>query len=478
MIYKVVGESPFQVDSSSFSVSPSESGYDLYLSADGISYSKFSTVASGTSKQFTQMNAGNYYILSGNTSTVSVNWERTCGGGGGGTAGVSSLDGQTGALTLKTVNNNTLLGEGNIEIEGGAEVNYQIVNDLSAVTDAQEGTKVYVKSHYVTFSGYTIAFEIPEGDNQYLLHIKFSVVGEEGVEEELFLVRNSMIYWNAAQDIQRGQWYDGNVCNYYWDENINNNFILYVRAYDGYAFLETDTDEEQYTVTTSSTIEKQFFVDGDNFIYIDSATTSPETYILNDLSGSQAAEMLRNFDNDSNFFYKHKFCIRSFDSICKVIQYVVESNTYYYFFARDTKNRRWKQAMCYFTSQDYAVVEIGESYDAVSSYSFILRIDDLTGGTPYTYDFNGDNIKNLKDHANSQALTIALYHEPAGEDKQYATCTSWRFNGENNANEFYFYFDDVEFGGSRYRAVYKYDVNQDSWTVLYWDTFANYISSF
>lgn len=41
------------------------------------------------------------------------------GGGGSTTAGVNSLNGQKGDLKIKTVNNNDLLGEGNIEIQGG-----------------------------------------------------------------------------------------------------------------------------------------------------------------------------------------------------------------------------------------------------------------------------------------------------------------------------------------------------------------------
>ena len=127
MLYKVLGEQPFQVLSNSFSISPSESGYNLYLSADGINYSPFITVASGVTKQMVDMNEGNYYRLMGNTSTVTVNWMKECGGGGGGTAGVSSLDGQTGALTLKTINGNSILGSGNIPISGGSgsSVSYQ-----------------------------------------------------------------------------------------------------------------------------------------------------------------------------------------------------------------------------------------------------------------------------------------------------------------------------------------------------------------
>lgn len=87
MIYKINGENPFQVLSDSFSVSPSESGYQLQISADGKNYTNFATVAANTTKQFTGMNNGNFYRLSGNTSEVTINWMRECkssGGSGGG----------------------------------------------------------------------------------------------------------------------------------------------------------------------------------------------------------------------------------------------------------------------------------------------------------------------------------------------------------------------------------------------------------
>lgn len=50
-------------------------------------------------------------------------------GGGAGTAGVNSLNGQKGDLNLKTINNNDLLGEGNIEIQAGS--NIIILDDLT-----------------------------------------------------------------------------------------------------------------------------------------------------------------------------------------------------------------------------------------------------------------------------------------------------------------------------------------------------------
>ena len=188
MIYNISGEQPFQVLSDSFSVSPSQSGYDLYLSADGFNYSRFATVASGTTKQFTGMNNGNYYILSGNTSEVKVNWERECGGGGGGAAGVSSLDGQTGALTTKTIGGQSILGEGDIPVgSGDYYIDGDNINSYSGVVNEiyhkiASGETVYVASKY-DYVRYPVAkaeiYEYQEGqpgDPDYLRQEGFQII--------------------------------------------------------------------------------------------------------------------------------------------------------------------------------------------------------------------------------------------------------------------------------------------------------------
>lgn len=181
MIYNISGEQPFQVLSDSFSVSPSESGYNLYLSADGVNYSQFATVAANTTRQFTGMNNGNYYILSGNTSEVQVNWNRDCGGGGGGgTAGVSSLNGQTGALTTKTVGGQSILGEGDIPISGGSgqfiivdfdamtqQERADLVTTLNALDSGGSGSTInQTYQFYRNISG-------PDGNNWYGARIQF-----------------------------------------------------------------------------------------------------------------------------------------------------------------------------------------------------------------------------------------------------------------------------------------------------------------
>lgn len=89
MITKIVGEQPFQVLTSNFSISPSSEGYTLQISADGKNYSNLFTVGAGVTRLVTGVAANSFYRLSGNQSQVSINWMKTCvtegGSGGSGT---------------------------------------------------------------------------------------------------------------------------------------------------------------------------------------------------------------------------------------------------------------------------------------------------------------------------------------------------------------------------------------------------------
>ena len=204
MIYSITNEQPFQVLSTNFSVSPSESGYNLQISANGIDYTDFATVGSGVTRQFTGMANGNFYRLSGNTGTVEVNWMRECSpAGGGGAAGVSSLDGQTGALTTKTINGNAILGSGDIEIEGGSNIYYvdgDSINNYSGVVDEiyhklSSGETVFVGSKY-DYAKYPVAkaeiYEYQEGqpgDADYLRQEGFSVTVTRTDNSDAYLLR-------------------------------------------------------------------------------------------------------------------------------------------------------------------------------------------------------------------------------------------------------------------------------------------------
>lgn len=88
MITKITGEAPFQVLTNNFSISPSNEGYTLQISADGENFSNLFTVAANTTRLVTGVAANSYYRLSGNQSEVVINWMKTCvtsGGGSGAT---------------------------------------------------------------------------------------------------------------------------------------------------------------------------------------------------------------------------------------------------------------------------------------------------------------------------------------------------------------------------------------------------------
>lgn len=96
MEYKINGAQPFQVLSDSFSISPSNEGYTLQVSADGVNYSDLFSVASNTTKMCTGMSNGSYYRLNGNESEVVVNWRTECKGSGGGGVGPQGPQGPQG----------------------------------------------------------------------------------------------------------------------------------------------------------------------------------------------------------------------------------------------------------------------------------------------------------------------------------------------------------------------------------------------
>lgn len=264
MLYEITGEQPFQVLSDSFTISPSESGYDLYISADGINYSQFITVAANTTKQMVDMNNGNYYRLMGNTSTVTVNWNRDChGGGGGGTAGVSSLDGQTGALTTKTINGNAILGSGDIVISGSSsDSNYVVVDALSAITNPVEGMIAYIPAHSETFTGFSIessqvAYQAQlkksaPRDITYTISTAYSIGTDNNA--------SSSFYFDS------GNWtpiYRKNVWLQYDDASQKTKIV----CRDGYT-VECSLSQEYYeAITTSFTVDEQVFIYKNNKWY-------------------------------------------------------------------------------------------------------------------------------------------------------------------------------------------------------------------
>lgn len=87
MITKITGETSFQVLTNNFSISPSNEGYTLQISADGTNFSNLFSVGANVTRLVTGVAANSYYRLLGNQSVVSINWMKTCVTEGGGASG-------------------------------------------------------------------------------------------------------------------------------------------------------------------------------------------------------------------------------------------------------------------------------------------------------------------------------------------------------------------------------------------------------
>lgn len=139
MTYKIQGEAPFQVLATNFSLGPSNEGYTLQISADGVNYSNLFSVGANVTRMVTGVANGSYYRLNGNNSIVSVNWQRQCDNGGGG----GSSDYATSAGTAETaiISNSTRLLDGVIDFPQDANNGDVVAIGEDQRKGAKSGTK-------------------------------------------------------------------------------------------------------------------------------------------------------------------------------------------------------------------------------------------------------------------------------------------------------------------------------------------------
>lgn len=72
---KVIGETPFQVLANAVCISPSNEGYTLNYSADGISYTAYGEATpAGENLTVSGIAKGTYLKLVGNNTEVTVCW--------------------------------------------------------------------------------------------------------------------------------------------------------------------------------------------------------------------------------------------------------------------------------------------------------------------------------------------------------------------------------------------------------------------
>lgn len=293
MEQKVRGEQPFQVLSTSFTISPSSSGYDLYFSADGREYTNLFTVGAGVNRQVTQVAAGSYYLLFGNTDEVTINWILNCesgsGGGGGGYVLPPATQNTLGGVKIGS--GVTVASDGTISVEGGGGGDYIVVDQLSDITDPYNGMLVYVK--YKRLNGWAIdASQISEG---YVANIHYD--GTEGTRVQVYRSSTSFFWgWhNDATDWTWGQ----NI----WYKIDTQNGIFYCACEDPNAYVDNlDPSATSAATAAEITIDKLYMYDGNEWV---EKMFAPREYYINNMNNSERAALfneistlLRN-NNDS-----------------------------------------------------------------------------------------------------------------------------------------------------------------------------------
>lgn len=182
MIIKIQGEQPFQVLSTNFTISASESGYDLYFSADGVNYSKLFTVGANVNRQVTQVAAGSYYYLEGNTDTVTVNWIANCYSGGEGGGGTQYTAGN--GIQISGSNISVKAGEGlafsgdTLVVSGGTGGGIEKVTELPANPEEGDIVQLYVSGKTVQ----TIAMEMTNSEKSFESGYQVAVINGNGFE--------------------------------------------------------------------------------------------------------------------------------------------------------------------------------------------------------------------------------------------------------------------------------------------------------
>ena len=150
MINVINGETPFQILSSSFSIGPSETGYELQVGADSRNFTTLFSVGANTPRMVTNVANGSYFRLKNNVGDVKVNWQRVCvnegGEGGSGTElqpvadfPLNAVEGTVISYTGSSSASGVYQYDGTEWTEVGSDV------DLSAYWTSAE-TKTYVDS--------------------------------------------------------------------------------------------------------------------------------------------------------------------------------------------------------------------------------------------------------------------------------------------------------------------------------------------
>lgn len=202
MLVKIYDEQAFQVLNDSFTVSPSTTGYDLYISADGVSYSKFTSVPAGVTRQFVQMSEGNFYKLVGNQGTVTVNWIKCLNGQGGGGTGNIPIASETTLGGVKVGNGLSIDETGVLSSSGKEQVDIpvEIHGDLIVSMLTQDELAALYTKLAANYNGYEVRL-IENLDGEATTYVPIESYVEEDVTVTYrFDIAGSTYFFSISPD--------------------------------------------------------------------------------------------------------------------------------------------------------------------------------------------------------------------------------------------------------------------------------------
>lgn len=194
---------------------------------------------------------------------------------------VFSLNGQNGALNLKTINNESILGTGDISV-GGSD-NYQIVDNISEVQNPQTGTRVYVHSGSTVETYDGIAFDASTVSEGYVVKVF------DGQGNKYFDIYRSgdNFFWNWENDGNIHSRTANGKLFYYKSDTTNHIFYLFPAD----TATTLDLQEMGEGVTTASTSTGVTVTWGAQSLMYDGAEYVPTSDIIYDLDSMTQSEI-------------------------------------------------------------------------------------------------------------------------------------------------------------------------------------------
>lgn len=313
----------------------------------------------------------------------------------------AALEGYNPTDNFKTINGNSIIGEGDIEIQGGSgDSNYLIVDSLDEIENPVEGMRAFVNAQYEDKEGYIIIPTLPDND-----HFAGRMYINDG--EEMYSV-----YYTGEEGARGWHWDWDNSGQ--WREREWNGHIIHYQATDttfNYYFIN---DNEPYFVPEDSTVEAATFrimaANAKQYIYYEEYGWIEENMILQE--GSTALQYREYFFSYHNPL-EHGLFIQYYDKIIKIVSYRVSDADLIYLTGYAQNGDKDRQFIFSYTGHDGLIQRNWENWVFAGDNFISSRQKGIKGGYYYHYTWDRTEDFNPWDDNNRRMIGY-LFPDVAG----------------------------------------------------------------